>query len=352
MCEFRQVKDLSRAAHQTVGQTLDALFAGRESVTWEEFMFAALYDSRSGYYTTRIKSVGREGDFSTSATIDGALAQSVCEWFRASRRGNRFIELGGGDGSFAREFRRRLGVLSRWRTRYDIVEISDGLQAMQRAALRFRGGIRWHTRIEDAIAVSRYPVTIFGNEFVDAFPCVVLRRSSGGEWHELAVRRSASGLSSFWATPSSRALGALAYSTGCDLAVDSVCEIHLAFREWLERVSALDFTGTMLLIDYGDVFPNLYKRRPSGTLRGYFAQQRIEGAELLHRFGRQDLTSDVNFSDVARWATELGWTVGDTITQADFTKKWNGGSASRVSDLADAGGAFRVIQLQRGRCPS
>jgi SAM-dependent MidA family methyltransferase len=64
----------------------------------------------------------------------------------------------------------------------------------------------------------------------------------------------------------------------------------------------------MLTIDYGaNSAEEIYDRRPGGTMRAYHRQQRIEGGGIYARFGRQDLTSDVNFADLVRWGEALGW---------------------------------------------
>jgi SAM-dependent MidA family methyltransferase len=65
--------------------------------------------------------------------------------------------------------------------------------------------------------------------------------------------------------------------------------------------------GAMLSIDYGGTTGEIYKRRPQGTLRAYRGQQRLTGSEVYELPGRQDITADVNFDDLQRWAREFGW---------------------------------------------
>ena len=74
----------------------------------------------------------------------------------------------------------------------------------------------------------------------------------------------------------------------------------------------------MLTIDYGDVVDQLYHRRPNGTLRAYHHQQRIEGTRTYHHMGQQDLTADVNFSDLQIWVEQIGWKNARLETQRDF----------------------------------
>jgi SAM-dependent MidA family methyltransferase len=103
----------------------------------------------------------------------------------------------------------------------------------------------------------------------------------------------------------------------------------------------------MLTIDYGDTFPALYHRRPHGTLRSYFMQQRLEGPALYQNIGRQDLTADINFTDYRAWASELGLRETFYDTQAAFLH------SHRISPRTPAdhhlfhpegaGGAFKVV---------
>ena len=58
----------------------------------------------------------------------------------------------------------------------------------------------------------------------------------------------------------------------------------------------------MLTIDYGNTAEALYHRQPAGSLRGYFLQQRLEGLAIYQHPGLQDLTADVNFTDLIEWA--------------------------------------------------
>jgi SAM-dependent MidA family methyltransferase len=108
----------------------------------------------------------------------------------------------------------------------------------------------------------------------------------------------------------------------------------------------------MLTIDYGDAFPQVYHRRPGGTLRAYFAQQRLTGAEVYQRMGRQDITTDVNFTDLQRWGERLGWATEVFETQAEFIRRYVADAAERsrkdatdayVLDPEGAGGAFRTL---------
>jgi hypothetical protein len=55
------------------------------SIPVERFMAEALYNPAFGYYSTRIHSVGRHGDFSTMATLDQSLAHRIATWIQTEK---------------------------------------------------------------------------------------------------------------------------------------------------------------------------------------------------------------------------------------------------------------------------
>lgn len=113
----------------------------------------------------------------------------------------------------------------------------------------------------------------------------------------------------------------------------------------------------MLTLDYGGEFPQVYHRQPRGTLRAYLLHQRLTGASVYENMGRQDITADVNFTDLMRWGESCGWETSSLETQRDFLKRQLRGFAQRLSQdpalrfLADehgAGTAFQAL-VQRVR---
>jgi len=100
----------------------------------------------------------------------------------------------------------------------------------------------------------------------------------------------------------------------------------------------------------------LRRRGRGGTLRGYFKHLRIDGLEVYQRFGRQDLTADVNFTDLQRWGERLGLKHRSLLAQRDFLLREQPGLARRVQgdealgfllDSRGAGTAYRVLEQIR-----
>ncbi len=338
---------------------LDFLLALQETaggiIPFERYMQEALYHPEFGYYSNHIRTIGRRGDFATSVTLGEALGAALAVWVHEHRieagRQWHVIEAGAGTGELARTLLRRLGM---WRRRglvYHIVETSPVLRAGQKSRLRpFR--VAWHDSVAEALAAAGGHAVILSNELIDAFPCRVFERR-GGRWFEVGVRidqgRAVEALLERPVPPSSAFESA--YADGQRV------EIHVSAAEWLASWAACAKAVRMITIDYGGWADDLYRRRPRGTVRAYFHHQRFEGIEVTHRFGRQDITCDVNFTDLERWGECLGWRTTDRLTQAQFLARH--GTTRRpiaihdaaLADHSGAGAAFKVLIQERDHPP-
>jgi len=350
----------------------------------EVFLQAALHDPQHGYYARRAAigggrvdgaggaaSVGRAaGDFSTAATFHPALAWAIAAWAAQHRndvvapgwRGRwHLIEIGAGTGQLAAEVLRSMPLLARRGLTYHIVESSPHLTAVQQQRLHGHH-VQWHQEPAAAVEAAGGAALIFSNELVDAFPAAVFR-SDGETWQEVflvpegeqlvevpgpcrpaTLQRVAAAQPSLWDSPWRQRLG-------------QQVEMHLAYYEWLQTWLPAWRRGSMLTIDYGDTVETLYHRRPHGTLRAYFHQQRFEGDEVYQHFGRQDITCDVNFTDLIRWGERLGMATGPLTTQAKFMLTYVPRLARRARrderlafllDPDGMGGAVRVLVQHAG----
>ena len=337
------------------------------SISFERFMREALYHPEFGYYARQIRTVGGNGDFSTSATLHGALGTAVASWTARRRTGFGWrspwhvIELGGGNGQLADQVLRSLGWWARRGVRYHVVERSETLQREQQARLARWPAVSWHEDIEGALRAADGRALIVSNEFVDAFPCVWLELDGSGDWRELRVEWHP-GTGTFaecrrpWEPPGEET-AVFAPGYAATLASGQRVEWHREYLRWLRAWTPLWRSGSLLTIDYGDELPALYHRRPGGTLRAYHQHQRLAGPEIYARIGRQDLTADVNFTDLKHWGAILGLTEIDYCPQAEFLRQWLPAKYLRrheheprlafLLDEAGAGGAFKVLEQRR-----
>lgn len=337
------------------------------SISVERFMQEALYHPEFGYYARTVRTVGTRGDFSTSATLHPALGQAIAAWLTAHRSGGSIvrgaaelqrkerwekaksrslpfsaalrlrvrsirrtvapwhvIELGAGTGELAAGILASLGWGGRLGLHYHIVEISAGLRAAQQS--RLGRNVQWHATIADALRAADGCALLFSNEVVDAFPCRQMVWHDD-DWHDVRVRWTERGPEPF--PPDGQRI-----------------ERHESYRRWLQEWAPLWRSGRLLTIDYGDAAPR------GSTLRAYWHHRRLTGPEIFARFGQQDLTADVNFSDLETWGAEVGWRSRPLGDQAGFLRRWLPAkmfarpepALSFLLNPDGAGGAFKTLE--------
>ncbi len=313
------------------------------SIPFERWMQEALYHEKFGYYTAYIKGIGRGGDFTTWPVLHESLAGNMANWILENRptRKCHVIEVGAGAGDLAAAI---LAVMGWWhRPHYHIVEISPVLRAAQQKRLG-RSAV-WHDSMAEALAASGGDALIISNELVDAFPCRIFQ-NQGEDWRELALRIEGGRAVETWDTCALPDSSVFAHSWPEGQRV----EVQSSFSAWQKEWLPAWKNGRMLTIDYGDRCPNLYARRPHGTLRAYAHQQRIEGADAYNGFGRRDITVDVNFTDLVRWGENSGLKTVRLLTLADFIgpRRKDDPVAQALNAPGGAGEAFLVLDQSRG----
>ncbi len=310
------------------------------AVSWREWMEAALYDPEEGYYTKNIRTVGKTGDFSTSATLGGELGGAIAVWIREEwRRAGRklpVIEIGPGDGSLHHTVLKALGFGGRWGLRSWLVERSPVLREVQRRKLRGRGGkVAWHDSMEAALAECGGRALIFSNELADAFPAHLLQKERG-EWREVWLRIAENGGIVEELRPRPPEVTSSAFDH--DWPEGQRVEALHSWRQWLEGWLPGWKEGAMLTIDYGGPPADIYYRRPGGTARGYFHHQRLDSMALYPLMGKCDVTVDVNFTDLIAWGEAAGLRTEQCVSQREFVQ------APDSSPLYEPGGAAEAFQ--------
>ncbi len=334
----------------------------QESV--EQFMARALHDPVQGYYARRIRTVGKGGDFSTTATLSPALGKAIARWLRSEARqqpGVRdVIEIGAGDGSLMAAVRASLGWWQRRRFRFHLVESSQPLSEQQKARLGPK--VTWHQDLPSALKATGGKAWIYHNELLDAFPVQVVQwNAEAKEWEEVWLNWQA-GSPSAMPQETFRPLSLKAderarfsvlsqwNEASPPPAARQRCELAVAVRAWLKQWASSWKAGAMFTMDYGDTFPALYHRRPRGTLRAYLLHQCLEGMNVYANPGRQDITADVNLTDYRKWASELGWREAAYGTQTEWLAPVLKPSAAQRSSAdaflthsEGAGNAFKYV---------
>jgi len=318
----------------------DLFREGGGTIRFDRWMHEALYHPEFGYYTSSVRDIGTRGDFTTWPVLEDSLAEGVSRWLQERKpKGQPWnvIEIGAGTGALAHAVLKRLG---RWSgPHFHIVDVSPVLREQQKRRLRWRK-VSWHSEMKTALHAAGGHALIFANELVDAFPCRVFRREVEG-WSELFVGIQQSRLVELW-QPTGTLPDSSAFEQ--DWKPGQRLEVQESVGGWLQDWRPFWRDGEMLIIDYGAAMPEVFQRRPQGTLRAYAHHQRLEGSDVLGGFGHRDITCDVNFSDVCRFASRAGMTHRPVADLGAFLTDVN----SSNTPLFEEGGAasqFCAVQL-------
>lgn len=325
-----------------------------EKLPFREWMARALHDPRSGYYARKVRTVGRQGDFSTSATVSNLLGQAIAAWItqegKACPSVRTVIEVGGGDGSLSAAVRDALGWWQRRRWRWLMVETSLPLREQQQTRLG-KGQAEWFNNMQEALEGCGGQALIFHNELLDAFPVTLLQwEASTARWMEVWLQKKEASWSEQLEPfqPDEGDFGLLPPEAWRDqpLKQGQRLELGTAVREWIFGWAPQWKAGAMLTLDYGDADSRVYHRQPRGTIRAYFMHQRLIGSQVYENMGRQDITADVNFADLARWGASLAWKSEPLQTQRVFLQQH--GRAVHALAAKDPAAAFLLAEQGAG----
>ncbi|MEP4808811.1 MAG: SAM-dependent methyltransferase [Luteolibacter sp.] len=311
--------------------------------TFERFMQRALHDPVRGYYARNIRGIGAKGDFTTAPQLSQAPPAAIAAWAARALRQHRcrdLIEIGPGLGTLASQVFQKLPWFTRLRTRLHLVESSPALAARQKETLGNKAS--YHTNLPGALAACSGKAIIYSNELVDAFPVRLFEKTQEG-WQEIAIDKSAAHLRETLLPPAElppSSIFQLQHSLGQRV------EIHESYRLWMNSWLPLWKCGSMLTIDYGDTAEKLYTRQPKGSLRAYFLHQRLVGDAIYANPGMQDITADVNFTDLADW-TENQLQSDEPTDLSDFIRPFLSASDT---PMIDAAGHFRTL-IQTRQAP-
>ncbi len=317
----------------------------RSPTPFEQFMAQALHDPERGYYARRILAVGQRGDFTTAPMLSTAPARAIAHWaVRAMRetKCHHLIEIGPGEGVLAAGILGNLPCLRRWRTHLHLVETSAPLTKRQKKLLGRRA--TWHSNMQDALSACGGNAVIFSNELVDAFPVRRFQKTDIG-WQELAVHFDVQRQVHESLLPPVT----LPQSSGFHdrHPLGQWIEVHDSYRRYLTDWLPFWKSGRMLTIDYGATAEDLYHRRLHGTIRAYLLQQRLEGPAIYENVGRQDLTADVNFTDLMIWSQP--WMGQQKLMNfGEFLQGHTRSSDHSLTENQGAGSAFLVLDQARG----
>jgi SAM-dependent MidA family methyltransferase len=276
------------------------------AITFARFMELCLYHPEHGYYNSARVKLGKQGDFYTNMHLGPVyariLARHLERLWEALDRPGRFdlVEMGAGDGQFARELLPWISQRSPKFTaalHYTAVEQSARRREELAEALS-KCGIP--TRVLPALPENEVVTGgIFCHEFFDALPVHILVWR-GGRWRERCVGWRNEALVWVESSPANESL-----ITEAEKRVEPgwpaesreegwQAEVSTAAMQWAQRLEGTLARGELLVVDYGYTLEEWRMGRfREGSAMGYRGHQAI--SDLLAAPGDQDLTAHVSF---------------------------------------------------------
>ena len=283
-------------------------------ISFYEWMKAALYDEREGYYCRRdIVRRGRLGDYRTAPERTPLFAATFARYFAklfaesGSPANWTIIEVGAGFGEFA------AGVLRSLRARHPKVYAAtqylldefteDGRERAQANLAGFEDKYEFF-RFRDAgkpIAVG----VIFSNELIDAFPVHRIKNNNG------VLRSLSVGVDDrdrfIWVeTDLEPSIAEYCERVKLHLDLGRITEINPDADVFVAHAAELLSRGYVITVDYGDERQSLlsdpYRRQ--GTIRAAYHHQM--SGDVLREPGRRDLTTTIDWTQLREAGDRAG----------------------------------------------
>lgn len=293
------------------------------AIGFDEYMDAVLYAPGLGYYSAGSRKFGADGDFVTAPEISPLFSQCLayqCAQVLTELGKGSILELGAGTGVMARDLLLELEKLDLLPEHYFILEVSADLKQRQQQLLK-KSIPHLFQRISwlDALPETSFDGLILANEILDALAVKRFKKVSG-QFKEMKVGFDDGAL--IWLEADvdkhfSTSLSQLEQALPEAFPDEYVSEININTKQWLSGLETVLRSGVLLFIDYGYSKQEYYHpSRNDGTLLCHYRHH--VHADPFFYPGLQDITTSVNFTDVAESAHSLGLHVSGYTNQAYF----------------------------------
>jgi SAM-dependent MidA family methyltransferase len=282
-------------------------------LSFRDWMSAALYDEREGYYCRpdRIPQ-GRAGDYRTAPETSPLFAATFAFYFSKLFANLEWppsltvFESGAGSGEFAH------GILNCLRadspeifavTTYVIDEVSPAARCRAAERLAEFGDRVIFRRFADVNAPAIAGI-VFSNEVIDAFPVHrVIKRD--GTLRQLFVGLNENDFA--WVDGDlEESVAEYCERADVKLSEGQIIEVNLDAERFVSLSSGLIDHGYVVTVDYGAERNDLLgsPNRHQGTLRAFRRHQLLD--DLLARPGEQDLTTTVDWTQIMEAGERAG----------------------------------------------
>ena len=313
-----QIADLTKEEQQcsqALCQLIQNEIQEKGDIPFSRFMELALYAPNLGYYANGRLKIGQAGDFITAPTLSPLFAQTLAQQLKPllPEVGGVIYEFGAGTGVLAADL---LNALESSLYTYYIVEVSAQLAEQQRQhiaeyAPEFLDKVVWLAQLPE-----QFEGILIGNEVLDAMPIERIRHNESNEWQRAYVGQEGDEfILKYQETKDENIVQAALQYFPDNTPYTS--ELHLTQYAFIQTLAQKLTRGAMIWIDYGfDAAQYYHPQRNDGTLIGHHRHHSIH--DPFYRVGLTDLTSHVNFSDIADAACTNGLDLIGYTTQVNF----------------------------------
>ena len=290
-----------------------------ELIPVDELIQKILYTPKVGYYSKK-NPFGIQGDFVTAPTISNLFSEIITIWIVSAweklGKPKKFnlVELGPGDGSFAK-------VLSRTLKKFPILEKKINIFLYEKSDLliktqkkKLKGSkIKW---IKNFNKVKRGPVIFFGNEFFDAIPIKQFLYEKETLFEKYYSIDFNSDFKKVYKKANDKDIKRIKLFRSLK-GIKFIEFPKLGLIEMDEIVKKINnLSGGILLIDYG--YLNLSNK---STLQAVMKNKKINLDFFFKNLGNADITSLVNFNLLREYFVKKNLKVKNIVSQKFFLEK-------------------------------
>ncbi len=290
-----------------------------QTVSFSDFMQAALYHPTNGYYNQPHFQLGARGDFTTASELSplyaACFAKPAIATFHALNARN-ILEIGAGSGQFACHLMRTLQTKAALPDHYYIYDVSMTLRRAQQQFLQAHCPLFYHHFIWLDQLPDDYSGFVIANEVLDAMPvhCFEVGKEA------IFERRVIVDTPFTWdIAPAEGLLRAYGESLQqqYDLPVGYIAEINIGLTHFFHQLTTACKEAVIIFADYGYGQREYYHpSRQGGTLTCYY--QHTQNHDPFLHVGKQDITAFVDFTRVAEAAVAARWSLLGYTSQAAF----------------------------------
>ena len=292
-------------------------------ISFDRFMQLALYHPEHGYYTSGKLEIGKRGDFYTSPHVHSSFGKIISNFIASAFKSIgakelTILELGAGKGFLATDILSALTDNSDIKEKINYIVVEPSTANLSSLGAEIRDYVKIYNDISELHTIN--PGFVISNEMFDSLPFHRIIYLDN-RYFELYVGLDGTNLIDQVGEISNAEI--LNYINRYELnPVNSKqLEVNLNAGKALKEIGNVLQSGYILTIDYGFLFDELFKNdRIEGTYKCFY--RHTTNNNPYKNIGLQDITADIDFSNLIHTGGEIGFEKVIYTTQGQFLVDW------------------------------